>query len=263
LRSPAAKKPFLLWAFHFDAHAWREINDEHIHHLQDQYSIPDDGEHNLRYRAVARSIDAQLGRMLAALKQTGLEKNTAIVFLSDHGEGLGQSGFWVHSIFLWESLVHVPLVMRVPGIPAQTISRPVSLVDIAPTLAPLIGEGSAVFHGEDLLSQLDLAPPRRHPILLRAGEFQGHDRVGMVDERTKRKLVLRLFAAHPELHAYEEDPFDGNNLARDEPGRVRQMVHTIARSPVFPRGEEDFKLHAHPDELGAASAVAHGPTSAL
>jgi hypothetical protein len=32
---------------------------------------------------------------------------------------------------------------------------------------------------------------------------------------------------------------------------------------VFPRGEEDFKLHAHPDELGAASAVAHGPTSAL
>lgn len=257
LKSEKAKSPFLLWAFHFDAHAWREINEGHIEELERGQALPEAAESKQRYLALARSIDHEFGRTLKALKQTGRARDTAVVFLSDHGEGLGQGGFWVHSIFLWESLIHVPLAIRIPGAVPRTVKEPVSLVDLAPTLARYLGAGEAVYHGEDLLAEDAEKEPRRLPILLRAGEFQGHDRVGMIDAISKRKLVLRLEAAYPELHAYETDRLDANNLARDEPGRVRQMVHTIAHSPVFPRGEEDFMLHAHPEELETTSKMAH------
>jgi hypothetical protein len=131
----------------------------------------------------------------------------------------------------------------------------VSLVDIAPTLAPIFGDGSAFYHGEDLLRPDVNLAERRLPILLRAGEFQGHDRAGIVDAASKRKLVLRLEAGYPELYAYETDRLDADNLAKKEEARVRSLVRRIARSPVFPRGEEEFKLHAHPQELNPGTSA--------
>ncbi len=248
LRSAAAKEPFFLWLFHFDAHAWRELDDEYIKETQARLGIPAKGTHNLRYRVVARAIDEQLGRVLRVLKETGRDKDTAVVFLSDHGEGLGQGGFWVHSIFLWESLMRVPLVMRMPGVTPARISTPVSLVDLAPTLAVSLGAQSAVYHGDDLV-QVAAGKPRRFPILMRGGKYQGHDRIGIVDPSRRRKLVIRLEAAFPELIAYETDPLDEDNLARKEPGVVAAMLAPLARSPVFPRAEADFELSFEPTEL--------------
>lgn len=257
LRSARAKEPFLLWAFHFDIHAWREIGEDYIQAERQRLGVSEHGDLNVRYRVIARTVDEQFGRLLRVLDETGRAKDTAIVFLSDHGEGLGQGGFWVHSVFLWESLVHVPLVLRIPGMGPRVIDEPVSLVDIAPTLAPIFGEGSAVYHGEDLLRADANLAERRLPILLRAGEFQGHDRAGIVDATSKRKLVVRLEAAFPELYAYEIDRLDSHNLAKEEEALVRRLVQRLARSPVFPRGEEDFKLHSNPQELhpGASAAV--------
>lgn len=255
LRSPAAKAPFLLWMFHFDAHAWRELDDEYIKETRERLGVPRRGAHNLRYRVVARAIDEQLGRALRVLKETGRERDTAVVFLSDHGEGLGQGGFWVHSIFLWESLVHVPLAIKIPGVSPARIETPVSLVDIAPTFAGALGAGSAVYHGDDLL-RVAKGEPRRYPILMRGGKYEGHDRIGIVDPERRRKLVIRLEAAFPELHAYETDPFDRDNLARAEPKVVAALLKELARTPVFPRDEDDFNLSFAPTELVPRASVA-------
>lgn len=249
LESPRAKQPFLLWSFHFDIHAWREIGEDYIEAQRQRLGVPSEGELSVRYRVIARTIDEQLGRVLRSLKKTGRDQDTALVFLSDHGEGLGQGGFWVHSIFLWESLIHVPLVMKIPGEAPRVIDEAVSLVDVTPTLAPLFGRGTAVYHGEDILSPEYTAAGRRLPILLRAGQFQGHDRAGIIDPRSRRKLVLRLEAAFPELIAYETDRYDAFNLSRKEPALVKRLVRTLARSPVYPRADEDFELNSEPDEL--------------
>jgi hypothetical protein len=250
LQSPEASKPFLLWLFHFDAHAWRELDDEYMRETSERLQIEEDGAVNFRYRVVARAIDEQFGRVLSALKKSGREKDTAVVFLSDHGEGLGQGGFWVHSIFLWDSLIRTPLTLRLPGVPAESVKRPVSLVDLTPTLAPIFGGTRGLYHGQDLLS-LKEGRARRLPILLRGGKFEGHDRVGIVDPVRRRKLVVRLEAAFPELLAYESDSKDAHNLARKEQGTVRSLMKTLARSPVFPRGEEDFNLNFEPKEFEA------------
>lgn len=248
LKSPEAEKPFLLWLFHFDAHAWRELDDDYIRETGERLHIEEGRPVNFRYRVVTRAIDEQFGRLLSALKKSGREKDTAVVFISDHGEGLGQGGFWVHSIFLWESLIRVPLALKIPGVEPQAVHRPVSLVDLAPTLAPMFGGARGLYHGQDLLG-LGEGKPRRLPILLRGGKFEGHDRVGIVDPETQRKLVVRLEAAFPELLAYESDPRDAHNLSRKEEGTVRRLMKHLARSPVFPRGEADFNLNFSPKEL--------------
>jgi hypothetical protein len=249
LHSVQAKKPFFLWAFHFDAHAWRELDDEYLREAQERFGIPTQGEWSLRYRVVARTVDEQFGRLLETLRDTGRERDTAVVFLSDHGEGLGQGGFWVHSIFLWDSLVQVPLAIRIPGVASARIEVPVSLVDVAPTIAPVFGGGGAVYHGQSLTLGEESLKTRRLPILLRGGTFGGLDRVGIVDGESRRKLVIRLEAAFPELYAYEEDRVDHRNLARSEASTVHELLRTLATSPVFPRTDGDFALASEPSEL--------------
>lgn len=253
LSGERATRPFFLWLFHFDAHAWRELDETYIENERSRFGISEEGTLSLRYRVVARTLDEQLGRLLDGLQMSGRSQDTAVVFLSDHGEGLGQGGFWVHSIFLWESLIHVPLVMHLPGVPGARIDRPVSLVDVAPTLAPIFNGDSGIYHGQPL--PLAKGEPRRFPILLRGGQFEGLERIGVVDERSKRKLVVRLEAAFPELHAYEKDAFDERNLARKESSRVTELLKVLARSPVFPRSDEDFALHPEPDELGDGEGI--------
>lgn len=253
LESNAADSPFFLWLFQFDQHAWRELDDEYIAHKRKEFGIERHGRLNLRYRVIARSLDEQFARLLEALRKSGHERDTAVVFISDHGEGLGQGGFWVHSIFLWESLIHVPLVIHIPGWAPGSSETPVSLVDLAPTLAPIwsklpVGKGArhpletqrALYHGQPLSPQMN-ASERHYPILLRGGRFSGLDRVGIVDAESRRKLVIRLEAAFPELHDYEEDHLDRRNLARSEEPRVRQLLSELATSPVFPRDQEDFE----------------------
>ncbi len=255
LASERATNPFFLWLLHFDAHAWREIDDHYIETARSRFEIPEQGELSVRYRVIARTLDEQFGRLLSALEMFGRSQDTAVVFLSDHGEGLGQGGFWVHSIFLWETLVHVPLVMHIPGVLPKRITSPVSLVDVAPTLAPILGGSSAVYHGQALPPSQDRA--RRFPILLRGGQFQGLERIGILDEGRRRKLIVRLKAARPELYAYESDRRDRFNLARQESQTVAALMQILATSPVFPRSDDDFVLHPHPDELSDGILVSN------
>lgn len=243
LEERPTNEPFFLWLFHFDQHAWRELDETYVRERQAEYQLPTTGPLDVRYRIVARSIDEQFGRFLAALERTGHDDDTIVVFVSDHGEGMGKNGFWVHSVFLWDELIHVPLVIRGPGIEPQVVEDVVSLVDVAPTLAPYLGqpEEPTLYHGVDLLEfAAGRTPERRVPIVLRGANQDRLERVGIIDPASGRKLVLRVEAALPELHAFDRG--DDVNLTRQEPERTRQLVAALARSPVFPRAKDDFDL---------------------
>lgn len=248
-----ARSPFLLWMFHFDQHAWRELDQGHIDRLMARHDVDPNGSVHVRYRAVAADIDAQFGRFLDELERTGHDRDTAVLFVSDHGEGLGQEGFWVHSVFLWESLIHVPLVLRIPGLPGRQVEAPVSLVDVAPTLAPILDAGPAIYHGEDLLrlatEEGEAAFTRRLPILLRSATNDRLSRMGLIEPHARLKFVMRIQALFPELYLLDEDPGDTNNLAGSEPQRVAELLALIARSPVFPRTSADFRMLESAGEL--------------
>src|SRR5205823_775164 len=95
------------------------------------------------YAAAVRYTDRELGRLWAALEQQGLAQHTIVVVVSDHGEGLGDHGRLGHGEELFEELLHVPLLIRVPGRPTLPRRVPdlVRVIDVMPTLLELAGIG--------------------------------------------------------------------------------------------------------------------------
>lgn len=100
----------------------------------------DDVEHMRRlYDACVRHADEEFGRFLAYLDEVGLAESSYVIVFSDHGEQLFEHDQFGHSNHVWETLLGVPLAIRGPGIAAQRIPDPVSLLDLGPTLAELAG----------------------------------------------------------------------------------------------------------------------------
>ena len=92
------------------------------------------------YLASVASIDDLVGDLLHALDETGLAKNTIVIFTSDHGWGNGEKDY-LYKNSLWQESTRVPLVFRVPGVSksGKSSAHPVSLVDLYPTLLDLCG----------------------------------------------------------------------------------------------------------------------------
>ncbi len=93
------------------------------------------------YYGMVSLADHNIGRVLDALDTLGLAENTLVLFTSDHGELLGDHGLLLKGPFLYEGLVRVPMLWRLPGrIPAGAVlDAPVGHVDVVPTLLHLLG----------------------------------------------------------------------------------------------------------------------------
>ena len=90
------------------------------------------------YYATTTFVDVQVGRILKKLKQTGLDKNTIVVFTSDHGYHLGEHGHWQKNT-LFENATRIPLIISAPNSEnkGETSMSPVELIDLYPTLMDL------------------------------------------------------------------------------------------------------------------------------
>ena len=109
------------------------------------------------YYASISFADAQIGRMLDALTETGLDKNTVVVFTSDHGYHMGEHGWWQKTT-LFENADRVPLIIAAPGMKeAGGRTRSIAeMVDFYPTLAELCGlEAPAYLSGVSLVPTLE------------------------------------------------------------------------------------------------------------
>lgn len=101
------------------------------------------------YFALCSFVDDQVGQVLDTLDATGMGRDTLILFTSDHGEMLGEKGFWAKST-MYDSAARVPLLMAGPGVVPGNWSAPVSLIDIAPTICASMGASVEGFSGVDL-----------------------------------------------------------------------------------------------------------------
>ena len=95
-------------------------------------------------------MDAQIGRLLDVLDHAGLADRTLLVIAADHGESLGDHGEQSHGILLYESTLHVPLIIRAPKFPARRVSSLVRLVDVMPTVLDLVGAPATSSDGSSL-----------------------------------------------------------------------------------------------------------------
>ena len=94
-----------------------------------------------RYGLEVEYVDREIGRLLLFMEERHLLENTLVIFVSDHGEGLGDHNHLGHISQLYDSLLHVALIMAYPGhLPeGGVVDEPVALVDVLPTVIDLMG----------------------------------------------------------------------------------------------------------------------------
>ena len=156
----ASNEPFFLFVHYFDPHhpyehhaQFEELftTDERLEAHIAERGIPDsikrykiDSENEDTREAInhydmeVRYADAQVGLVLDKLKELDLWDRTALILMSDHGEGFGEHGSVGHGSVPREQ-VHVPLMIRVPGLGPRRVKAPMSLVDVLPTALGRIG----------------------------------------------------------------------------------------------------------------------------
>lgn len=117
------RRPFLLWVHLYDPHYPYAAPEPFASQYRNQ---PYDGE--------IAFADAQVGRLLSSPEAHSISHNSIIVLASDHGEGLGEHGEKKHGYFIYNSTLHVPLLIKVPGVAPRVIEDDVSLVDVMPTV---------------------------------------------------------------------------------------------------------------------------------
>jgi arylsulfatase A-like enzyme len=91
------------------------------------------------YQAAVRQVDASIGRLLETLSATGQRDETAVVLAGDHGEEVQEHGHLSHYPKLYDELIHVPLLVDVPGADGGRIDEAVGVDAIPPTVATLLG----------------------------------------------------------------------------------------------------------------------------
>ena len=91
------------------------------------------------YYGMNTFIDTEVGRFLDALSKQGLDQDTLVIYVSDHGEYLGEHRMIRKSKAAYDCLTHVPLLMRAPGMRSQPLDTPVSLEDLMPTVLSYAG----------------------------------------------------------------------------------------------------------------------------
>ena len=163
------------------------------------------------YLATISFADAQIGRVLDALEQSEHEENTIIVLLGDHGWHLGEKEHW-RKHALWDVSTRTPLIISMPGgaIKGKLCHRPVSLIDLYPTLVDL-----CVLPERDGLDGQSLNPLLKNPtqewnrpVLMTYG-FKNHA------IQTERWRYIRYSDGGEELYDHSKDPNEWTNLARN------------------------------------------------
>src|SRR5581483_10855442 len=174
------------------------------------------------YDATLEYVDSVLGGFKKWLQREGWWDRSLVILLSDHGEGLDEHGESSHGYFIYESTLHVPLIVHWPARAARLDSRvqqPVGLIDVAPTILDFLRiPAPASFEGASLLRDSD------RPVY--AESLHTHDAFGWAPLRSLRMGDWKYIEApHPELYNLEADPGERNNVVLKEPARA-QMLRT-------------------------------------
>ncbi|MBI4704745.1 MAG: sulfatase-like hydrolase/transferase, partial [Deltaproteobacteria bacterium] len=210
---------------------WINFLDPHADYVQHD-DVP-------RFGSKARDLydgevafaDRHFGRLLDFADRAPWAGRTSIIVTSDHGEAFGEHGMWRHGFELWEVLVHVPLVVYVPGLEPRRVAARRSLIDLVPTMLDLLRvplpkrsdnpSQSDFVSGVSLLPDLAPAPGAEPPVRdvlidMPAGPYNEARRAFIHDDL---KLIISR-GAHHELYDLQGDPEERKDIWTTERSRI-------------------------------------------
>ncbi len=178
--------------------------------------------------------DSAVARWIAFLKKAGVYDNAIIVVSGDHGEGLGEHGEETHGLFLYDSTLHVPLLVKTAGAAHRgaVIDAQVRTTDILPTILSATGVAApAELNGESLLPLINQAKEESAPSNRALfGETDYPLRWGWAPVRALRAANTKLIEApRPELYDLQADPKELKNLYAPDNSKVQSMQVEMAK----------------------------------
>ena len=269
LKQPRGDRPFYLWVHLFDPH-W-------------PYEPPDDYRRRAPtpYAGEVMYADAQLARLLDALDDTGLRRNTLIVYVSDHGESLGEHGEPTHGIFLYGASMDVPFLIAPPpgaavGSPAvplagRRVGGLARLVDVTPTVLDLVGlpippeldgvsllpmmahEGASAADGPPAdvpdaltgpVSYAETYYPRFH--------YNWSELVAL--ETARWKFVS---APRPELYDLRSDPAELQDVSAEHPAVAATLARHLEAMNLREGADEPTPAKLDPEERARLEALGY------
>lgn len=173
------------------------------------------------YYACVSYVDAQIGRVLAGLREAGLDTNTIVVLWSDHGWHLGDYGVWGKHTLFDRSLRSVLIIKTPDMISAQQINEVVSTIDIAPTLLDLC-DIPPLPHA-DGKSMIPLWTDRKSNNWKNVAYSYFNNGISMVTSRYRLTQYFR--DEHPTMELYDHhiDPYETKNIAAEKPQLLRKL----------------------------------------
>ena len=238
---------FFLWAHLYDPHR--------------PYDPPPPYDGAEAYTGEIAYAASQLERLLNALEERDLLDRTIVIVAGDHGESLGEHGETDHGVFLYDGVLRVPLMIRMPGARPRRVADVVRLTDIMPTVLELLGlsrqatDGvslARVVKGESLSRDLESYSESLYPL-----RFGWSGIYALRDSRFKF-----IDAPTPELYDLATDPLELHNIVHERPAvaaamrrRVRAIAASNSAAPT-PSGEVSPDIR---ERLAALGYVAVGP----
>jgi arylsulfatase A-like enzyme len=240
-----AEQPFFTWVHLYDAHRPYHVPDDYASRQGDPY-----------LDAIA-SQDSQIARIVHQLESQRLLDRTIVVVAADHGESLGEHGEDGHGIFLYQSTLRVPLIMRVPYLPPRRVNSTVRLVDLMPTLLDLLHVPAPVMDGVSLARMMRSGGTDMQ--LEAYSESTYPERFGWSRLRSLRGDRYKLIdAPRPELYDLETDPFEQRNLYAENSRLAGLLRQRLARfeAPTPERGRSSAAAGAdHTSRLTALGYI--------
>jgi arylsulfatase A-like enzyme len=224
-------KPFFLWANYIETHApymppqqfveerapgrdirgiKQRILPKFMKKIMEANNTYNEGHYLALYDGAIRYIDAEVGKIINEFFKQGLDKNTIFVFISDHGEELGERNlFYNHGPLTFTSSSRVPLLLHLPGQKHRRIKIPVSVMDVYPTILgrlhldlPYPIQGVDLLRAEKNRSLYIIGQIGTHAVVVNNFQYVN------VSDKLSRRLDLELNY----FYNIYDDPFQKNNL---------------------------------------------------
>lgn len=214
-----SRRPFFCWVHFFDPHRPYNLRQPFMRRYMDS---PYDGE--------IAFMDSQIGRILGFLKERRLLEKTIVLAVGDHGESLGEHGEDEHGLLLYNSGMHVPLLVSCPGrLPRGTeVAGLVSTVDLFPTILDIFGwKAPGRVSGESFAPALASRAVEPAPFYAET-EFPLTEYGWSPLQSVTTEEWRYIKAPREELYDLKSDPKELANLAPKKPDKVKEMQARLA-----------------------------------
>jgi len=266
-------RPFFLYLPFTNCHFHVEAPEEDVARFRGRFPERDPAAPaNAHYAAMAERLDKEVGRVLEALRRAGIERDTLVVFSSDHGATFeaGNRGasafhdsnrpFRGQKRTLWEGGIRVPGVVRWPvRVPAGRDSDAVvHMIDVMPTLLAAAGAAPEPAWGLDGLNLLPLwTGEAKEPDRTLFWEWRSEGTHQTAAMRGRMKLVVTR-GAPAELYDVVADPAERRNLAAEQPDLAASLAKELA---AWLETESDASRWGKPDRARPVPAGRTGARS--